>query len=112
MDTPAVLPVFDDELAAGLEAPGIGRRRLEAEVLPAYVQRCRWFGGNARSPRRFEIRAVIVLGAVRVVFVAVEYADGTAETYQLPVVIARGEKGTEFPSASLLARSADAALCD
>jgi trehalose synthase-fused probable maltokinase len=112
MDTSAALPVFDDELAAGLDAPGIGRRRLETEVLPAYVQRCRWFGGKARAPQRFEVREVIALGAVRMVFVAVEYADGMAESYQLPLMIARGDLAGELPSAALLARGPDAALCD
>lgn len=112
MDTPAALPPFDSELAAGLDAPGPGRDRLETEVLPAYVQRCRWFGGKARAPQRFAIREVIALGAMHVVFVSVGYADGTPETYQLPLMIARGETMNELPPDAFLARGVDSALCD
>jgi len=41
MDFLPAPPFLDNELAAGLDAPGPGRSRLENDVLPAYMQRCR-----------------------------------------------------------------------
>jgi trehalose synthase-fused probable maltokinase len=112
MDTPAELPAFDNALASGLDAPGASRARLEAAVLPACVQRCRWFGGKAREPRKFQIREVIPMGPMRILFVAVEYADSVTEIYLMPVMIARGEMLEELSPDAFLARGADCGLID
>jgi trehalose synthase-fused probable maltokinase len=67
-----------------------GRRRLETEVLPACLQRSRWFGGKARALQRVAVGEVIGFGAgAALVLVEVHYAAGESETYQLPLLHAR-----------------------
>lgn len=76
---------------------------LECEVFPGYLARCRWFGGKAREPRQFRISEWATLAAARLAFVEVTYADGSAETYLLPLQCAGGEQAArlekEGPSA-------------
>jgi trehalose synthase-fused probable maltokinase len=75
-------------------APGEMRRLLEEEVLPAYILRCRWFGGKARDPIAFKVRAVAAIapdvGAARLIMAEVKYPKGPSETYLLPLQIAHG----------------------
>src|SRR5207244_1049668 len=70
------------------------RALLEREILPNYIQTCRWFGSKARTLR--ELKVVEQPGvssdadAARFWFVVVSYVDGPTETYALPVKIASG----------------------
>src|SRR5437763_3658401 len=70
------------------------REQLEREILPNYIQTCRWFGSKARTLR--ELKVVEQPGvssdadAARFWFVVVSYVDGPTETYALPVKIALG----------------------
>ena len=70
------------------------RALLEREILPNYIQTCRWFGSKARTLR--ELKVVEQPGvssdadAARFWFVVVSYVDGPTETYALPVKIALG----------------------
>ena len=68
-------------------------------ILPGYLKTCRWFGGKARS-----IRSVRVTETIRMVWnssetffslVEVQYVEGEAETYLLPL--------TFLPAAALTA---------
>lgn len=72
-----------------------GRRLLEREVLPDYLVHCRWFGGKARVRRAITLRDVIPIEVdssdAYVLLVNVDYAEGNAETYVLPIQIASGE---------------------
>ncbi|MFA9444573.1 maltose alpha-D-glucosyltransferase [Egicoccus sp. AB-alg6-2] len=83
---------------------GRGRERLEA-VLPAVLQRQRWFGGKARTVQSTTIEDVAPVargqsgnGAAKddadlhLLVVRVEYADGEPERYVLPVAFAEGEE--------------------
>jgi trehalose synthase-fused probable maltokinase len=74
---------------------------LEREILPSYIPRCRWFGGKARQPKHFTIGELLPLGPAdaRLVLVQIDYADGLAETYQLPLQIAPAAS-TEHPIAA------------
>lgn len=112
MDTPASSPLLDSAIVSGLDHAGAGRRRLEAEILAAYLPRCRWFGGKARGPRRFEIRDVVPLDTARILFVHVEYQDGSADTYQLFVAVGRREAVGELPPEAILAGAGEAVLYD
>jgi maltose alpha-D-glucosyltransferase / alpha-amylase len=60
-----------------------------AALLPAYLQRCRWFGGKARTIHTVEIvEAVPVLQAAPLGYLTllqVTYTDGEPETYVLPL---------------------------
>ncbi len=92
-DTPAaVLPA-----AADLEALLTGRSSRAAllRILPLYLRDRRWFGGKARR-----IREIRYLDQVRMpldgldatlVLISVEYGEGEADTYALPLALADDE---------------------
>ncbi len=78
-----------ESAAQSFDTPA-GRASLESESLPGYVQASRWFGGKARQPRRFVIEESIALAegdASRLILLKVEYAQGQAETYLLPLKV-------------------------
>lgn len=81
------------------------REELEKEVLPRYLQTCRWFGGKGRTLQQINIREVIPLngsgaGAQLVTFEAA-YTEGASETYLLPLSFAPQKQARglieEFP---------------
>jgi maltose alpha-D-glucosyltransferase/alpha-amylase len=89
------------------------RGPLEREILPNYIQSCRWFGSKARTFRHLKvIEQPAILSdadAAQLWFVEVNYLDGPAETYALPVKIASGDAArTVFQSAphAIIARFA------
>ena len=65
--------------------PGITRQKLEQTILPAYVGRARWFGGKARTPKGYTVFAAPALGNAKLLLVRIDYADGAAETYLVPL---------------------------
>jgi maltose alpha-D-glucosyltransferase / alpha-amylase len=74
---------------------GRGKERLEA-ALPTILRRQRWFGGKAREILTCEITDVIPVGrkedpVLRLLLVAVGYAEGEPEEYVLAVGFADGE---------------------
>jgi len=72
---------------------GRGRDALENEVLPAYLPRCRWFGGKGRSILRVDIQDRVLPpdgSEWALLFLRVEYMDGSPETYMLPLARAEG----------------------
>ena len=64
-------------------------------ILPEYLPRCRWFRSKARTIKSADIANLVPLSegenAHQIAFVNVEYANAEAETYVLPLAIARGE---------------------
>ncbi|MCG2711737.1 MAG: maltose alpha-D-glucosyltransferase [Candidatus Omnitrophica bacterium] len=64
-------------------------RRLEAEILPQYLNGCRWFGGKARIIRTIRIADILSFShqkdIVKLLFINVSYAVGAPETYLLPL---------------------------
>jgi maltose alpha-D-glucosyltransferase/alpha-amylase len=85
-----------------------GRARLEREVLPGYIQNCRWFGSKARTLRQMRVieQAPVSAeaGAAQIWFVEISYLDGPTETYTFPVQIATGD------AARAIAQKAPAAI--
>jgi maltose alpha-D-glucosyltransferase / alpha-amylase len=71
------------------------RTQIEREILPNYIQSCRWFGSKARTFRHLRVieQTAISSGpdAARLWFVEVSYLDGPTEIYSLPVKIASDE---------------------
>lgn len=64
--------------------PGI--RRLETELLPAWMVKQRWFAGKQRGQSRFRIVRHSHLGPARVLAVEVSYERGEPETYAVPLL--------------------------
>jgi maltose alpha-D-glucosyltransferase/alpha-amylase len=71
------------------------REQLENEILPNYIQSCRWFGSKARTFRNLKVIEQLAISPEadggRLWFLEVNYLDGPTETYALPVKIASGE---------------------
>ncbi|MGI5864432.1 MAG: putative maltokinase [Myxococcales bacterium] len=78
---------------------GGARHRLE-DVLPAFLQAQRWFGGKARRMRSVLISKAIPLPMeaeiALVTAVHVDYTDGAAEGYLLPLAYAENERASEL----------------
>ncbi len=98
-------------------AIGATRDVLEKEILPGYIARCRWFGAKARQPRRFVLRDFVALGTspteARLGFVEIEYEEGAADLYLLPLQIATGEDAAMLQRAepgAIVARYEDGAV--
>ncbi|HSI90590.1 MAG TPA: maltose alpha-D-glucosyltransferase, partial [Adhaeribacter sp.] len=71
-------------------------RELEEKILPAYLKKCRWFGGKARTLQRLQITeniAIPVAGEPAVVLIMeVTYNEGLPELYQLSLSFAAGHQ--------------------
>jgi len=90
---------------------GRGKAALEA-VLPYYLKPRRWFGGKARIIRSVNIIEAIPIAQVRerpkfyVTLLRVDYFEGEAETYVLPLAFATGGRAdqvlSEFPQAAVV----------
>jgi maltose alpha-D-glucosyltransferase/alpha-amylase len=90
---------------------GRGKAALEA-VLPHYLKPRRWFGGKARAMRSVNIIEAIPIAQGRerpkfyVTLLRVDYFEGEAETYVLPLAFAAGGRADqvlrEFPQAAVV----------
>lgn len=74
--------------------------------LPAFLSRQRWFGGKARQVRAAELADVVPIrgGAFEflLLVVSVKYADGTEESYAMPVLCTSEQSSSsEIDSAAL-----------
>ncbi len=65
-----------------------GRARLESELLPHWLPHCRWFSGKARGLAALRIVGAAKVGAAWLFAIESTYADGTADTYTVPLAIA------------------------
>ena len=78
---------------------GEGRVALE-RMLPAILLTRRWFGGKARTIESVRIVEVIPIPAPSMtavlLFLRVDYREGTAETYALPVAAAFGDEAARI----------------
>ena len=99
------------------------RQQLESSILPAYMQKTRWFVGKKRNMFSLSIAesAVIDLpkGPVYMLLVEVTYETGLPELYQLPLTLVSGKQASELTTNcphSIVAlvdqNGTDAVLCD
>ena len=79
---------------------GKTKDRFEREVLPEYLESIRWFGGKARTLQQVRITEQIPvhLNSVvsELVFLDVRYAEGSNETYLLPLSFLPDEEAQSF----------------
>ena len=68
------------------------REQLEREILPTYIQSCRWFGSKARTLRQLKVIEQLSISAdadtAQLWFIEISYLDAPTETYAIPVKIA------------------------
>ncbi|HEY2511763.1 MAG TPA: maltose alpha-D-glucosyltransferase [Polyangiaceae bacterium] len=79
-----------------VEALLLGDERATlADALPAYLESRSWYAGRGRALRSMQLAGVVPIEAngsrVYVAFVRAEYADGSPETYALPLAWVAGE---------------------
>jgi maltose alpha-D-glucosyltransferase/alpha-amylase len=79
---------------------GKAKEKLEDEIIPRYITKCRWFGGKARKIRKINIVEDIALGKrpfiSHLVFLKVTYIEGLPDTYLLPVSFLDGEEAEKI----------------
>jgi maltose alpha-D-glucosyltransferase / alpha-amylase len=85
------------ELPASFEAllAEGNRANFEREILPSYIQNCRWFGAKARTVRQMRVIEQVPIsteaGAAQIWLIEISYLDGPTETYAFPVQITTGD---------------------
>lgn len=84
-------------MADSLFTTDTGRRRLETEILPAWLPRQRWFGAKAKTVHSLRIVRQAALGAAWLFALEVTYADQSSETYLLPLTIAASREEAIAP---------------
>ena len=84
-------------------------------ALPDFLKAHRWFGGKARNIRSVEIADAIALphpaASAAILFIQVNYSEGPAETYTVPLLEEVNTQSKESPSDNtrILIRGADGA---
>jgi maltose alpha-D-glucosyltransferase / alpha-amylase len=101
-ETPPPTVTVSGDWTALLRGPGRGR--LET-ILPDVLQRQRWYGGKARTVRELTVSDVIGVGpkddpTLHVLTVHVEYIEGEADEYVLPITFAEGDEAERLLSTS------------
>jgi maltose alpha-D-glucosyltransferase/alpha-amylase len=80
------------------------RAAIEGEILPRYLQTCRWFGSKARTFRNLRVVEQSSISedaqSAQLWFVEVNYLDAPTETYVLPVEIASGDAARAISQAA------------
>jgi maltose alpha-D-glucosyltransferase/alpha-amylase len=95
-------------------------KRLEREILPAYLPTCRWFGGKERVMRELKITQNVPLGAdpaaAHLLVVEVTFSDGLPDSYVLPLAFADEPTTTrllaEAPQSVVARLESGQSLCD
>ncbi|GAB4389934.1 MAG: maltose alpha-D-glucosyltransferase [Thermodesulfovibrionales bacterium] len=83
---------------------GRDRLRFERQVIPAYLDKCRWFGGKGRPVARARVAEVVPVAeagyTAYLMMLEVEYSEGPSETYLLPATFiptgGAGQPAEEF----------------
>ena len=92
-DAQAGIPVLE---LASWQALTEGKNdvQLTEQILPAYFQVSRWYGGKAKTIQQMKIRACVPFGGLlsqeSVLLVDVIYTEGFPETYLLPLAFDSG----------------------
>ncbi|HPB67716.1 MAG TPA: maltose alpha-D-glucosyltransferase [Candidatus Omnitrophota bacterium] len=98
-------------------------RRFENEILPSYLNTCRWFGGKALQIRSLRVMERIPLVNfslnAQLLFLHIQYVTGEETVYFLPVMYLSAAPGEtlskDFPAGVIIpltVRGEDGVLCD
>ncbi|MCI0453755.1 MAG: maltose alpha-D-glucosyltransferase [Candidatus Dadabacteria bacterium] len=83
---------------------GKTKEKLEGEILPSYIENCRWFIGKARSIQQVEIVENISIGedpsVTRLLFLEVRYTEGLPDVYLLPLSFSSGNEAEKVTKES------------
>jgi maltose alpha-D-glucosyltransferase/alpha-amylase len=86
------------------ESDGFSKSFLN-QVLPEYLQKCRWFGAKNSKVRRFNAEVVIPLedGAERFYMIIIEVIYETANTENFLLVLGKCQNDSKYPDAAKIA---------
>ncbi len=74
------------------------------ELFPAYLKRCRWFGGKGRPIQSVKMAETIpVSESASITLLQVNYREGEPETYMLPLAYGTGEMTKTLPPQAVVA---------
>ena len=94
-DATAAIPVVPQAIRWGGPLNLGLRELLERELLPNYLESCRWFAARSRQLRELRITEDLVIQpgerAARILFVHAAFNEGLPETYILPLQCSGGE---------------------
>jgi maltose alpha-D-glucosyltransferase/alpha-amylase len=91
---------------ANPQSPSLASPNLLEQLLPAYLQRQRWFGAKSRTIASVQLLDSIPMpedAANALVLLQLSYDDATADTYQLPLCLSTNQALRETAPASILA---------
>ncbi|MHA3770066.1 maltose alpha-D-glucosyltransferase [Verrucomicrobiota bacterium sgz303538] len=92
-----VVPEYTQTIDWGRPLSMGTRELLEKELLPAYLQSCRWFPGNTRNLRDLKITEDLAInpeaGNARLLLVRAAFSEGLPETYIVPLQLSHGDVG-------------------
>jgi maltose alpha-D-glucosyltransferase / alpha-amylase len=118
----AVIPELTTEGPWETLLEGRNREKLERDVLPSYIESCRWFGGKARMIKQLSITEHIPVElqsrTAQLLFLEIRYAEGSNEHYLLPLAFVEAEYAQtlrDTPQAivtNLTAQGIGGAVCD
>ncbi len=103
------IPLLDREIQWSGPLTLEMRELLERELLPNYLEGCRWFARHKRNLRELRITDDITIqpgdNAARILFLHAAFTEGLPETYILPLQCSSGELAnrilTETPRAAI-----------
>ena len=99
-----VVPVINAPMELETLLANSARAAIEGEILPRYIQTCRWFGSKARTFRNLRVVEQSSISedadSAQLWFLEVNYLDAPAETYVLPVEIASGDAARAISQAA------------
>lgn len=85
--------------------------RFENEVLPSYLNSCRWFGGKSRVIQNISLinKVQVPVNGLQATLITLEvnYNDGLPEIYQLPLAFIKStkeEEDKEVPAKGIISR--------
>lgn len=69
------------------------KEKFQSQILPSYIQECRWFGGKARSIQGVFINEIIPVANSKafLLFLEIRYTEGKKEQYLLPISFVTGD---------------------
>ena len=93
--TEKTLPsIAADSIAGALH----GRARTQlAGALASYLRGQRWFAGKARDIKSCRIVDAVDVAEAFIILLQVDYKEGSAETYVIPIAAAGGRRATDIP---------------
>ncbi|HMH04052.1 MAG TPA: maltose alpha-D-glucosyltransferase [Candidatus Udaeobacter sp.] len=99
-----IVPVINAPMELETLLANSTRAAIEGEILPRYLQTCRWFGSKARTFRNLRVVEQSSISedaqSAQLWFVEVNYLDAPTETYVLPVEIASGDAARAISQAA------------